>query len=57
MILMLWPLFNKMLELGMKFLSALFSKVNVKGVEWIKKVDEAEKKVQACFKKCVKNAV
>ena len=57
MILMLWPLFNKMLELGMKFLSALFSKVNVKGVEWIKKADEAEKKVQACFKKCVKNAV
>ena len=57
MILMLWPLFNKMLELGMKFLSALFSKVNVKGVEWIKKADEAEKKVQACFKKCMKNAV
>ena len=57
MILMLWPLFNKMLELGMKFLSALFSKVNVKGVEWIKKADEAEKKVQVCFKKCVKNAV
>ena len=30
---------------------------HVKGVEWIKKADEAEKKVQACFKKCVKNAV
>ena len=41
----------------MKFLSALFSKVNVKGVEWIKKADEAEKKVQVCFKKCMKNAV
>ena len=27
------------------------------GVEWIKKIDEAEKKVQACLEKCMKNAV
>ena len=45
--------------LGMisKFQSALFFKGHVKGVEWIKKIDEAEKKVQACLEKCMKNAV
>ena len=30
---------------------------HVKWVEWIKKNDKAEKKVQACFEKCMKTAV
>ena len=42
---------------GLEIFVCFVFQAHVKQVEWIKKIAEAEKKVQARFKKCMTNAV